>query len=75
MRIEILIPGKTPRNIEIRDGETLSQVVNRVASDEFPVNRVQSWYCNQVPVGNASTFVLQTGMSLAGTPKVDGGNA
>ena len=74
-RITIMIPGKTPRNIEIAEGETLSDVVQRVSSDEFPIHKVQSWYCNSLPVSSASSFELKAGQMLAGTPKVDGGNA
>ena len=74
-RITIMIPGKTPRNIEFRPGEKLSDLVARCSSDEFPIHRIQSWYCNQLPVSNASNFELQNGQLLAGTPKVDGGNA
>ena len=74
-RITIVIPGKTPRNIEIREGETLHSVVQRVASEEFPIHKVQSWYCNSLPVSSATTFELKAGQMLAGTPKIDGGNA
>ncbi len=68
-----MIPGKTPRNIEINEGESLSSVIMRVASDEFPINKVQSWYCDSLPV--STTLELKSGQMLAGTPKVDGGNA
>jgi len=73
-RITIMIPGKTPRNIEIREGEKLSDVVARVSSEEFPINNVQSWYCDSLPVSSASSFELKSGQMLAGTPKVGGGN-
>ena len=72
-RITIMIPGKTPRSIEIREGETLGDVVSRTSSDEFPINNVQSWYCDSLPVSNASTLELKDGQVLAGTPKVGGG--
>jgi hypothetical protein len=77
MNVTIIIPGKAPRNLNFEHGETLADLVSRVANAEFPIHKVQTWYDagSGAPIGSASSFSLTEGMQLAGTPKVDGGRA
>ena len=70
-----MITGATPRSIDFTDGETLGEIVKRLSSTNFPLNKVQSWYCEGAPVGNLDTFKLEEGMHVGGTPKIDGGRA
>ena len=74
-QVKIMITGAAPRNVNINSGETLGQLVGRLSSSDFPLNKVNSWYADGTPVGNSKSFVLRSGMTLAGAPKVDGGNA
>ena len=72
-QVKIMITGSSPRNVNFRDGETLSDLVARLSTSDFPLNKVSSWYANGTPVGSAKTLALSPGMTLAGAPKVDGG--
>jgi hypothetical protein len=73
-RITIMITGAAPRTVELRGHEeTLADLVARLKSPDFPLDRVQSWYADSAPVANPATFQLRNGMYLGGTPKVDGG--
>ena len=77
MNVTIIIPGKAPRTLNFEDGETLADLVSRAANAEFPIHKVQTWYDagSGAPIGSASSYALNAGMQLAGTPKVDGGIA
>jgi len=74
-QVTIMITGATPRTVDFRPGETLGQLSKRMASTSFPLNRIQTWYCGDAPVGNPDTFKLEGGMTVGGTPKIDGGRA
>jgi hypothetical protein len=74
-RISIILFGSTPRAVEFNQGDTLGDIVSRLSSDAFPLARVQTWFHNGSPVGNPNTFVLEDGMEVGGTPKIDGGRA
>lgn len=72
-QVKIMITGSAPRNVNFRDGETLSQLVDRLSTSDFPLKKVSSWYANGTPVGSPKNLTLKAGMTLAGAPKVDGG--
>jgi len=64
--VKILIPGKTPRDIEFQEGETLSQLVSRTDGMELPVQWVHHWHFDGMPVLNPRSFELESGQILAG---------
>jgi hypothetical protein len=71
-----MITGSSPREVNFNQGETLSQLIERLAgSSDLPLRKVSSWYADNTPVASAKTLVLRNGMKLMGAPKVDGGNA
>lgn len=72
--VKIMITGSSPRTVNFQPGETLSDLVARLSSSDFPLNKVHSWYADSTPVASAQTLSLRSGMVLAGAPKVDGGN-
>ena len=73
-QIKIMITGSSPRTVNFENGETLSDLVARLSTSDFPLNKVHTWYANSSPVSSAKTLQLTRGMVLAGAPKVDGGN-
>ncbi len=72
--VKIMITGSASRTVNFEPGETLSDLVARMSSSDFPLNKVHSWYADSAPVASAQTLTLRANMVLAGAPKVDGGN-
>ena len=73
-QIKIMITGSAPRSVNFRPGETLGDLVARLSTSDFPLNKVHTWYADSVPVTTVKSFPLTNGIVLAGAPKVDGGN-
>lgn len=69
--VKLLIPGVRSAEVDINEGETVGQFAERVHSDALPLNRVEQFYVNNSP--KDSSYVLQPGDILSGTPKLKGG--
>jgi len=73
--VQILIPGRPPRDIEFQENETLSQLVSRIAIDDWQdgvensVQWVRHWHFDGMPVLNPRSFELESGQCLAGIPE------
>ena len=71
--ITVNLLGRARRTFHINAGESLANFAERNNSADYPLSAVQTWYCNDQPVSDPTTFTLQDGMSLRGAPKVEGG--
>ena len=69
--VKLLIPGVRSAEVDINEGETIGQFAERVSSDALPLNRVEQFYVNNQP--KDSSYVLQSGDILSGSPKLKGG--
>lgn len=72
-KVRILLTGISPREEFFNEGETISQLANRLSNETFPIGKVQQFYVNGQPVSDVSRTVLRPGDTLSGAPKVDGG--
>lgn len=72
--VKVLIASMSPRILDIREGETLADFRDRVASESLPLNRIETLYLNGQPVSDPTARVLKNGDVVGGTPKLQGGN-
>jgi len=73
--IRIMITGSSPRQVPILAGETMSDLVARLSSLDFPLNKVRDWYCNwneakgYDALPEPDDFILSNGDLIAGAPR------
>jgi len=75
-KLRILISGQSPIETNFNEGESLGEVLSRLESDGLlAARKISTFYVDGKPVANVHDVVLQDGMTVAGAPKVEGGNA
>jgi len=74
-QVRILVAGVRPTTAEVQDGETLATLADlakRLTTGDLPLDRIESFYVNGVPV-DPSSYVVQSGDSIQAARKHVGG--
>jgi len=74
--VRILISGQPPMNETFNEGQTLGELLNRLQDEgKLAVNKITTWYVGGDPVSDIHDVMLTPNVTIAGAPKVEGGNA